>query len=231
VRTPPAELQKLVAGVPLFSGLEPRTLKRITHGATEIDLRKGDILLQPGAACTGLHIVIAGRMKLALPRANHEEKVVGLLGPGSWFGETALFLQQPHVVSAEAVAPTKLLHIDAASVLPCLKRSADFAAQMVIELSRRLRELMTEIEHVTGYSGRQRLIALLLSELPADASGSATVTLPATKRVIASRVNLTHEHLSRTLGELARDGLIAVNGPQVSIRSVERLRARLTHAS
>jgi CRP-like cAMP-binding protein len=48
--------------------------------------------------------------------------------------------------------------------------------------------------------------------------------LPAAKSTIASRLNLSAEHLSRILGELTNEGLIEVHGRRIAIRDVARLR-------
>ncbi|HUF81310.1 MAG TPA: helix-turn-helix domain-containing protein, partial [Burkholderiales bacterium] len=67
----------------------------------------------------------------------------------------------------------------------------------------------------------------LLSCLPRVMNGSpAVAVLPAKKGIIASRLNLTHEHFSRILRELTAAGLIEVRGRDVIIRDVGRLRAR-----
>jgi CRP-like cAMP-binding protein len=66
--------------------------------------------------------------------------------------------------------------------------------------------------------------------VPAAERGPLVVTLPAAKRTIASQLNLSAEHLSRILGELARDGLIAVAGRKVSIPDAGRLRDWMSSA-
>ena len=54
---------------------------------------------------------------------------------------------------------------------------------------------------------------------------SAEIMLPAVKRVIASRLNMTAEHLSRVFRELIEAKLIEVDGPRVFARSVARLKS------
>ncbi len=51
-----------------------------------------------------------------------------------------------------------------------------------------------------------------------------TVTLPTSKAIVASRLNLTPEHLSRILHDLTEAGLIAVDGREVKIADVTKLR-------
>ena len=55
--------------------------------------------------------------------------------------------------------------------------------------------------------------------------GPAHVLLPAKKGIIASQLNLTHEHFSRILRSLATAAMIEVDGRTVHIPDVGRLRA------
>jgi CRP/FNR family transcriptional regulator, dissimilatory nitrate respiration regulator len=54
-------------------------------------------------------------------------------------------------------------------------------------------------------------------------SGRVEFTLPASKHIIASRLNLTSETLSRILHGLSESGLIAVKGKQITVLDVVRL--------
>ena len=74
-------------------------------------------------------------------------------------------------------------------------------------------------------SGTERIISFILGELPASANGPMTLTLPAKKRIIASRLDLTHEHFSRILHDLVAARLIVVQGAKVTVPDVRRLRA------
>jgi len=51
------------------------------------------------------------------------------------------------------------------------------------------------------------------------------VTLPAAKAEIASQLNLTPEHFSRILHELAQAGLLQVQGRHITVPDPARLRA------
>jgi CRP-like cAMP-binding protein len=95
-------------------------------------------------------------------------------------------------------------------------------------LSHRLQHLIGALEDCMLRSGTERVIGYLLNRLPADAAkGGGTVTLPTKKGIIASQLNLTHEHFSRILRDLATGGLIAVEGRNVRLPDIGRLHARL----
>jgi CRP-like cAMP-binding protein len=83
---------------------------------------------------------------------------------------------------------------------------------------------MADVESYSLHSGRQHIIGYLLRDTPVEGNKDVTITLPTNKGVIASRLNLTHEHFSRILHELSAKGLIVVEGRRIRIPDVEKLR-------
>jgi CRP-like cAMP-binding protein len=63
----------------------------------------------------------------------------------------------------------------------------------------------------------------LVQQAGVTASGEVELELPAGKNVIASRLNLTPETLSRVLHTLTEAGLITVKGRRIVVHSMERL--------
>ena len=221
-------LETLLAGIQLFALMDPKALARIAKGAVRIDAARGITLFRSGDPPDGLHAVVSGRVKLALPGNDSNEKVIALIGPGRIFGQSAMFVDEPHMVSAVTLTATTLVHVSKSTIFACMRRNPEFALRMAAALSRQLRELIRAIASSSLYSGTERIISFILSEIPATASGPTTLTLPAKKRVIASRLDLTHEHFSRILHGLAAAHLIEVQGSQVIIPDVRRLRAYRT---
>ena len=218
------QVQGFVANLPLFRELVPGEIGRIAAGTVEVDAPRGTVLFHRGAPCTGFHIVIFGHVKLALQTPKGDEKVIELIGPGQSFGEAVMFLGRPHMVSATTLVDSLLLHIASEVVLAEIKRDPGFARRIIAGLSRRLHHLIGDLEAVSLRSGTQRVIGYLLRDGPA-AANALRLTLPAKKGVIASRLNLTHEHFSRILHELIEVRLIEVDGLQVTIPDIARLRS------
>lgn len=219
-------LHRMLPRLPLFDGMSAAALERLTAGATWVNAPSRTVIFKQGDASRGVYIVVSGQVKLALQGAQGAEQVVELVGPGGVFGEIALFLNGPHIVMAEPLADTQLVHIVKANVLAELERSPEFMRGMVAILSRRLQHLLNALENCTLRSGTERVIDYLLNRLPPGAvNGHAILTLPAKKGIIASQLNLTHEHFSRLLRELVTEALIEVEGRRVRILDVDRLRA------
>lgn len=225
---PPTALkvQSFLANLPLFREIGPPELERIAAGTREIHAARNEVLFRKGDPCNGFHVVVYGHVKLAFTSAGGDEKVVQLFGPGQSFGEALMFMEAPYVVYAQTLADTLLLHIDKSVVFAEIDREPRFARKMIAGLSRRLHGLMRDVEAYSLYSGTQRVIGYLLRAEPDHAPGEcAQIKLPTSKTIIASRLNLTPEHFSRILHELAVEKLIEVDGRTVTILDLERLRA------
>jgi CRP-like cAMP-binding protein len=213
-----------LANLPLFRRLDAAHIGRLAAAATEITAPRGTVLFRRGDPCEGFHVVVFGRVKLSLNTSAGGEKVVELMGPGQSFGEAVMFLEKPYMVTATALVDSKLLLVARQAVFDEIGRHPAFARRMLAGLSQRLHQLISDLESLALRSGTERVIGYLLGQARAGACGGEQVMLPAKKGVIASRLNLTHEHFSRILHELARRDLIAVNGLEIRIRDRASLR-------
>ncbi|HEX5392225.1 MAG TPA: Crp/Fnr family transcriptional regulator [Rhodocyclaceae bacterium] len=224
-------LFQILSHLPLFQALEPEQLQSIRGSVVEKRLAKGEFLFQRGDAATGFYVVAYGRMKLAIPTPQGLEKVVEIIGPRQSLGEAVMFLDRPFPVNAEALEDSLLLRIDRVAVDKLLSEDASFARRMLAGLSQRLHSLLQDVEAYSLRSSTQRVIGYLLEqcaqqesmEQQSEEQSAQAVELPTTKQVIASRLNLTPETLSRIFQELSRNGLIEVQGRTVAIASVQRL--------
>lgn len=214
--------QIFLARMPLFDAMSQQQLAAVAEGAIERHVERGGIIFQRGAACTGFHLVIYGQVKLTVGSASGAEKIIELIGPGHSFGEAIMFMQKSYVVSATALADTLLLHVSSAAVFDGIERDPHFARKMLAGLSRRIHGLVGDLESYALQSGTQRVIGFLLQD---DATGEGQeVTLPVSKAVVASRLNLTPEHFSRILSDLGAHGLVTVQGRHVMINNIDGLR-------
>ena len=164
-------------------------------------------------------------MKLAFTSPQGGEKVVDIVAQGQTFGEAVMFMDKPFVVYAQALADSVLLHISKAAIIDELDKEPKLGRKMIAGLAMRLHHLISDVESYSLRSGRQRVIGYLLRDTPTDRAPQVTVTLPTNKGVIASRLNLTQEHFSRILHELSEKGLIVVEGRNIHIQDVNRIRA------
>ena len=221
----PVNIESLLARVPLFNGLVPEEIARVTRSTHEINAQKGEIIFHRGDVCSGFYVLVYGQVKLAFSSAQGNEKIVDVVQQGQSFGEANMFLEKPHAVFAQTLSDSLLLHISKASIFDELERDHVFARKMLAGMSMRLHQLITDVESYSLHSGKERIIAYLLAELDESQLNATDVVieLSVNKGVIASRLNLTQEHFSRILHELTDLGLIAVDGKKIRIPSVSKL--------
>ena len=217
--------QAFIANLPMFREMRAEELDRIAAATLPVHAQKGESIVHCGDACTGFHVVVYGQVKLGFNSPQGVEKVVEIVQPGQSFGEALMFLDEPYIVFAQALSDTMLLHVAKHAVFDELARDPHFSRRMLSGLSRRLHGLVRDVEAYSLRSSQERVIGYLLADAVEGAGSEPTeVRLTPGKSVIASRLNMTPEHFSRILHELASAGLIEVNGRAVRIPDLERLR-------
>lgn len=214
--------QVLLAALPLFKALGEATLARLAAATTRCALARGERLFSKGDVVKGMYVVVHGEIKLIARSPVRGERLTGVVGPGRSFGEPVMFLERPAVVDAEAAGDALVLHLPREAVFAEIERSPRFARRIIASLSQRIESLVHELDRQSLGSGRARLVDYLVRRA-GNHPGPRVVTLPATKAAIASQLNLTPEHFSRLLHELAAAGLLQVSGRQISVPDLQRL--------
>ena len=222
----PKHPEEMLSNFPLLAELDSVVLRKLTRSAQRYDLPHGQSLFRQGTACPGLHLVASGRIKLSIQAEHGSERVIDLVGPGESLGELALLMSQPYMMSAEAVADSSIVQLAADAVFDQIQHNRKFLRSLLREVCVRLNRRNRDLESHLLLNGTQRVIGYLLSQLPRDEVGGAadTITLPAKKSIIASRLNVTQEHFSRVLRDIQTAGLIEVSGREIRLTDVARLR-------
>lgn len=224
---PEIPVHDFLANIPLLRDASAEEIARMAADTRRVYAQKGEVVFRRGEPCEGFWIVLYGQIKLLVTSPQGMEKVIEIIGPGQTFGEAIMFMDVPYVVSAQTLADSLLLHVSKRTVFTELERNPAFARKMLAGLSRRLHGLIRDVESYSMRSGSERVIGFLMridSFENGEESNEATVTLPASKVTIASRLNLTPEHFSRILHDLSAAGLIEVNGKTIRVPDLQRLR-------
>ena len=184
---------------------------------------RGETLFSQGDPADGFFCVIDGWTKLYRLREDGEEVVVAIFSSGETFAEVAMFLGGRYPASCEAVAPSRILKIDAENLRRAVLAEPQLAFDMLAAASLRLRQLVDEIEQLKARSAPQRIAAFFV-ELSPERAGPARIELPYEKALIAARLGMKPESFSRALGKLSEFG-VKVNRDHVDIEDVARLNA------
>jgi CRP-like cAMP-binding protein len=222
-----ARLVEVVAAIPLFHSLSAEQAERLGARARLRQMTRAEIVVHKGDQPQGLFVVTAGQIMLTLVSSAGNEKIIELVSANQAFGEVALLTESAYPFYAQAVRAVSLLFVPRDVVQELLEQSPGFACAMLTSLALRTQNLLQDVETYTQHTSSTRVVSYLrqLCQNIDEPGDSIAVTLPTTKQIIASRLNLSPETLSRILHELIEAKLIAVNGRQIRIASRERLQS------
>lgn len=212
-----------VALVPIFTTLAPDAQLDVARYATPRRVARGGVLYWQGEEVAQLFVMHQGMAKLVHLRADGQEQVVRTVGPGEVVGEHAFLTgsRPDHtVVALDEMEACVFDHRDLGRLTATHPR---IAAQMLRTLSQRLVDAEQRITALAGTDVATRLAGYLMT-LPAHhGDEGVAVTLPMTKREVASYLGTTPESFSRALSRLERDGAIKVRGREVLLLDMDAL--------
>lgn len=90
--------------IPLFSGLSKKQLREVARHADEVDVPEGKNLLQEGSTPCEFFAIEDGSVEV-----RRDNEVLAQLGPGDFFGETALLDRGVRNATVTTVAPSTLV--------------------------------------------------------------------------------------------------------------------------
>lgn len=225
-----AQYRDAIRDQPLFAALDDEQFERVDRRTQLVSLEARQLLFQRGEPARSFYLVLEGSVKLALQSRAGDEKVVERLGPGQSFAEALMFVDAPmYPLAAIAIDPSLVLAVPNAEYRAVLAESPPTCLRLLAELSRRLHGLVREIEELTLASATNRFVRHVLElagpPLPGGRASPVTITLPESKQMLASRLAIKPETLSRILRTLNDSGVVTVDGRSIHVPDLDRLRA------
>jgi CRP-like cAMP-binding protein len=218
---------------PLLSGLgDAEQSVLVSLGATT-GLPAGTVLYERGDAARHLFVVVEGTVALYVPDEAGATVPLYPLSPGDSAGEESLAPDSHYDMSARVITDSMVFSIESRRLSRLLDQRFDLVLGMLVGMSTRLRGLVREITALKMASTAERL-GIFLLEL-ADArvlprsrrhdGGRVVVTLPFSKQMLAQKLGMQPESLSRAFGKLRRFGVQGAGQTQVVIGDPAGLRA------
>ncbi len=214
---------QIISRIAVFRGLKAETVEQIIAPATAMMLRPHEWIARQGDPATAFFIIIDGWVKIYRSAPSGDDTVIEIMTKGESFAEAVAFTGNRYFSTAEAVTEARVGRIPADHIVRCIRQSPDIALAMVASISTHLHHLVQQVEQLKAQSGVQRVAEFLASLSPAE-QGQCSVALPYDKILIAGRLGLTPESLSRAFARLRTIGVV-VDASHVVVRDVAKLRA------
>ena len=126
-----------MAKVPLFSRCSKGDLRRIAKLADEVDLRPGRVLAREGTRGREFFVLLEGMVDV---RSN--TRLLPSLGPGDFFGEIALIIDEPRTATVTTVTPVHALVITDRAFRDLMRRAPGIQRKVLEAVASRLAALL-----------------------------------------------------------------------------------------
>ena len=220
--------KKELRKIPLFVGLPEHSFDSVMKQSFVINIAANKQLFEQGQAVTDFFVLSKGQLKLTRLSSEGDEKVIEIINNGNSFAEAAVFGRfSGYPVNCFAIRDSIIFKINATAYIKELQTSVDSCFAVMTTLSTRTHNLLSEIDRLTLHNATHRLGIYLLKEVEEE-EGTIEVALTAPKHVIASRLSIKPETLSRTFKRLVECGYIAIKEKQIIINDVSKFREFIT---
>jgi signal transduction histidine kinase len=129
---------------PLLSGLPDDALGTLATGSRPLHVAAGDIVMREGSEGDGLYLLLDGELEVSR-RSGDEEIVLGVQGPGEFFGELSLLENVPRTATLRARTDCELIVVTPRAFEELLARHAAVSLSLFHIVLERLRSTQAAV--------------------------------------------------------------------------------------
>ena len=133
---------QLLAGCPLFVGIDGAELHHLAERAAQVDFPAGHVIARQGEIGTGFFVVIEGRVKVV-----RDGQTIAALGPGEFFGELSVLDRMPRTAMVTAEVATTCLALASWDFDAALLEQPKLALAILRGVAQRLRTVTDSARH------------------------------------------------------------------------------------
>jgi CRP/FNR family transcriptional regulator len=209
--------------VALFRDLPEAELTDLARHMTRREFGRNELIFSQGDPGDGFYIVTEGRVRITRENASGNEVIMTLHEPGEYFGELALFDDEPRSASATAEERTGVLFLSRSVFRQFLEehpRALYSCLQVIVRQLRRCTDLVDELALMDV---RSRLARRLLSLGEAGVLQGPDGSFRLTQQHLASMTGATRESVNKHLNMLVDEGVVEVLRGRIRILNREAL--------
>ena len=133
---------ELLAGCPLFKGIDSDGLAKLAALATSVDFPAGHVIARQGEIGTGFFVIVSGSVRVV-----RDGTIVARLGPGEFFGELSVLDRMPRNATVAAEEPTSCLALASWDFEKVLLEEPALTLAILRGVALRLREVSESARH------------------------------------------------------------------------------------
>jgi CRP/FNR family cyclic AMP-dependent transcriptional regulator len=216
----------------LFAELDDRELASIAAVAKTRRYAKDDAVFHADEIGDVFYLIREGQVKVTMISPEGKEIILSILAAGDFFGEMALFDNEPRSATVIAIEPLEVVSIWRSDFLHILTENFSITQKVLGELSKRLRNASNRIESLATMDVYGRLARFFLDL--ARQSGKVldndyVAVIRPTHQAIANMIGTSRETVSRLIHDLMKQNLLLSEGKTIYLRksALDQFRAEL----
>lgn len=218
-----------LAGIAIFTGLQPKALEAVHGRCSWRRYEPGEPIVDYLDASDHVFFVTTGEVKVTIYSMAGRAVSFRTLGPGDVFGEYAAIDGEPRSAGVEARSTCLIASMSGADFRKLLDSEPVVTREVLKGLVRNVRRLTTRVYEFSTLAVSHRIQAELLrlaSLMPRQGKSARLAPAP-THAEIASQVSTHREAVTRELNRLARVGVIERQRGVLIVIDLDRLAAML----
>ncbi len=227
----PETVVALLDSVDWFASLTREELEDLAKQATTIHWDLGEVVFEEGDRGENCYVIHAGSVKVLRRFPDGRRITLARLGPGSVFGELALFNGERRSATVQACEPSVGIALGADRVMAILRSDPEAALSVAVSLADRLRATNERLFEASVSSVSGRIVATLLSQVEARQRQSNVdeheVEVVGSAVDIARLAGADRESATRVLHWLENEGVITLKRGKTVVHDVAALSKQL----
>jgi len=188
-------------------------LAKVGEGKTIVKFRKDEVVFAQGDAANTIFYLQTGRVKVVVVSEQGKEAVVGILGPGQFFGEGCMNGHSLRIATTTAIEECLVTVITKAAMLATLHSQPKFSELFMAYLLTRNSRIEEDLIDQLFNSSEKRLARLLLLLANFGKEGSPQPISPnISQETLAEMIGTTRSRVSFFMNKFRKLGFISYNG-------------------
>jgi CRP-like cAMP-binding protein len=212
----------LLREVPMFAQLDDQVLIRLGTVTEHARVAEGTKLWREGDAAGSLHVLLEGLVTLSADTPTGQRALVEVIRPIRHIVLATVLAKLPYAVTAEAIAASRLLVIDADGLHALLREDHALADALMQAQALDFRAMVRQVCDLKVRTAAQRLGSYLLELSQQSRARGAQLRLPFGKQLLAAHLGCRPENISRAFASLREVG-VETHGKLVILHDNPRL--------
>jgi CRP-like cAMP-binding protein len=188
-------------------------LAKVGEGKTILEFRKDQVVFAQGDVADSVFYIQKGRVKLVVISEQGKEAVVGILGPGQFFGEGCMNGHSVRIATTTAMEECVITVIAKTAMLATLHDQPAFSELFMMYLLTRNSRIEEDLIDQLFNSSEKRLARLLLLLANFGKEGSPQPISPnISQETLAEMIGTTRSRVSFFMNKFRKLGFISYNG-------------------